>query len=65
MKQNKIVYYWLFTVERKDKRWEDIKRYGVDYNNKADAAKSAKQYGKIISSLTIYEKDRLNFKDHE
>jgi len=65
MKAKKIVYYWLFTVERKDKRFEDIKRYAVDYDNKSDAAKSAKQYGKIVSSITIYEKDRFDFKDYD
>lgn len=55
MKQ-KLIDYWLINVWSKERGYEDIKLFGVDYPTKSDATKEAKTFGKIQTTTTIYLK---------
>lgn len=54
--KSKIVEYYLFTVVKGNLR-QDVKIYGYEVSNKSEAAAHARKYGKIESSITIYQKD--------
>lgn len=54
--KSKIVDYFLFTVAKGSLR-QDVKFYGYEVSNKAEAATHTRKYGKIESSITIYQKD--------
>lgn len=55
MKQ-KLINYWLINVWTKERGYEDIKLFGVDYSTKLEAIKEAKTFGKIQSIQTLYLK---------
>lgn len=56
MKQ-KLINYWLINVWTKERGYEDIKLFGVDYPTKSEAKKEAKTFGKIQTITPIYLKN--------
>jgi hypothetical protein len=57
MKKNKIVDHWSFWV-RKDGRTEKVIIRGYEAANKTEARKAASKSGRIVESITVYEKEK-------
>jgi len=54
MKQNKLIDYWLVTIQAADHKFEDVKVQSVDCPDKASARNYAKSFGKVINIIPIF-----------